>query len=108
MRTVINTHLWKTPMSRFGFYSNWFPGIKPPGSAGLISTFGWTMWPLRCAGLRRSAESTLKAPGSYPSGDAPYLEWAVMQDPFGNQFCFVKWPLTWPAAVERASDTAEQ
>src|SRR3989337_1484987 len=59
--------------------------------------------------VRRTEEIggvTVKAPGFYPPGDAPYLEWAVMQDPFGNQFCFVKWPLTSPAAVERASDTA--
>ena len=35
---------------------------------------------------------TVKPPGSYPSV-SPYLEWAVMRDPFGNHFCFVKWPL---------------
>lgn len=34
--------------------------------------------------------STIKPPAFYPSHDAPYLEWAIMQDPFGNQFCFVK------------------
>jgi len=28
-----------------------------------------------------------------------------MQDPFGNQFCFVKWPLTSLAAVEGTSVT---
>jgi catechol 2,3-dioxygenase-like lactoylglutathione lyase family enzyme len=36
---------------------------------------------------------TVKPPALYPSDDAAYLEWAIMQDPFGNQFCFVKWPL---------------
>lgn len=44
----------------------------------------------------------VKAPGLYPPGDAPYVEWAIMQDPFGNQFCFVKWPLTSTAEVEDA------
>jgi predicted enzyme related to lactoylglutathione lyase len=34
----------------------------------------------------------IKPPDFYPS-ESPYLEWAVMRDPFGNQFCFVKWPL---------------
>jgi len=61
--------------------------------------------------VRRTEEIggvTVKAPGFYPSGDAPYLEWAIMQDPFGNQFCFVKWPLTSAAAVEGTSVTAEQ
>ena len=36
---------------------------------------------------------TLKPPAFYPDSESPYLEWAIMQDPFGNQFCFVKWPL---------------
>jgi len=48
------------------------------------------------AAVRRTEEIggvTVKAPDFYPPGDAPYLEWAIMQDPFGNQFCFVKWPL---------------
>jgi hypothetical protein len=35
----------------------------------------------------------IKRPSLYPSEHAPALEWAVMQDPFGNEFCFVKWPL---------------
>lgn len=51
---------------------------------------------------------TVKAPGFYPPGDAPYLEWAIMQDPFGNQFCFVKWPLASPVAIEDESVTAKQ
>lgn len=38
--------------------------------------------------------ATIKPPALYPSDDAPYLEWAIMRDPFGNEFCFVKWPLT--------------
>ncbi len=37
---------------------------------------------------------TVTAPAFYPTDDRPYLEWAVMADPFGNEFCFVKWPLT--------------
>lgn len=29
--------------------------------------------------------------GTYPLGsDEPYLEWAVMLDPFGNAFCLIK------------------
>ncbi len=29
--------------------------------------------------------------GTYPIGaDRPYLEWAVMLDPFGNKFCLIK------------------
>lgn len=29
--------------------------------------------------------------GTYPVGSpSPYLEWAVMRDPFGNAFCLIK------------------
>jgi len=38
--------------------------------------------------------TVVKTPAGYPSGAEPYLEWAVMQDPFGNDFCLVRWPLT--------------
>lgn len=49
----------------------------------------------------------VKAPGFYPPGDAPYLEWAIMQDPFGNQFCFVRWPLATQAGQQEPGSTAE-
>ena len=29
----------------------------------------------------------------YPEDGPAYLEWAVMEDPWGNPFCLVKWPL---------------
>lgn len=32
-------------------------------------------------------------PPAFHPPDEPVLEWAVMQDPFGNDFCLVKWPL---------------
>ncbi len=38
--------------------------------------------------------TTVAPPSFYPSDHHPYLEWAVMTDPFGNEFCFVRWPLT--------------
>ncbi len=47
--------------------------------------------------VRRTEEIggvVLRPPGFYPSEAEPYLEWAVMADPFGNPFCFVRWPLT--------------
>ena len=35
----------------------------------------------------------IRPPGMYvPDGQA-LLEWAVMQDPFGNEFCIIRWPL---------------
>lgn len=36
---------------------------------------------------------TVRQPGLYPSAQSPLLEWAVMRDPFGNEFCLVRWPL---------------
>ncbi len=35
----------------------------------------------------------LKAPAFYELDGRPVLEWAVMQDPFGNAFCVIRWPL---------------
>jgi len=33
----------------------------------------------------------LREKGTYPlSSPDPYLEWAVMADPFGNAFCLIK------------------
>jgi hypothetical protein len=29
----------------------------------------------------------------YVLEDEPMLEWAVMQDPFGSEFCIIRWPL---------------
>lgn len=37
---------------------------------------------------------TIKSAAIYPSAGKPLLEWAIMQDPFGNEFCLVKWPLS--------------
>jgi len=61
--------------------------------------------------VRRTEEIggvTVKSPDFYPPGGAPYLEWAIMQDPFGNQFCFVKWPLTSTAVVDEEPVSAKQ
>ncbi len=58
--------------------------------------------------VRRTEEIggvTRTPPAFYPSDDDPYLEWAVMADPFGNEFCFVKWPLTPRVPSEDTSAT---
>ncbi len=35
--------------------------------------------------------SLFREKGTYPLGSTkPYLEWAVMNDPFGNAFCLIK------------------
>ena len=31
-----------------------------------------------------------KAPALYPSYEDPVIEWAVMLDPFGNEFCLIR------------------
>jgi len=33
--------------------------------------------------------TVVKPPGPFPEG-APVLEWAVMADPFGNEFCLIR------------------
>lgn len=37
--------------------------------------------------------TTVRAPGFYRPDGADLLEWAVMNDPFGNPFCVIRWPL---------------
>jgi hypothetical protein len=68
-----------------GSSCNWYPSSKPPGSRG-------THLDLRVDGVAfavRRTEAiggvTVKTPARYPTGDAAYLEWAIMQDPFGNR-----------------------
>ena len=47
-----------------------------------------------------------KAPSLYPgrgrSGKVPTIDWAVMQDPFGNEFCLVS---AWPREKSRRCST---
>jgi hypothetical protein len=41
-------------------------------------------------GRRRKRSPTIyPRPGSYP-GEEPLLDWAVAQDPFGNEFCLIR------------------
>ncbi len=40
-------------------------------------------------GQLQRAPSIYPRPGSYP-GEPPVIDWAVMQDPFGNEFCLVR------------------
>jgi predicted enzyme related to lactoylglutathione lyase len=40
------------------------------------------------SGRLKKAPSIYPRPGSYP-GEPPLIDWAVMQDPFGNEFCLV-------------------
>ena len=42
---------------------------------------------------KRSAASVVRAPGMYAPEGTDVLEWAVMQDPFGNEFCIIRYPL---------------
>lgn len=36
---------------------------------------------------------TVKPAGFYEADGQPVLEWAVMEDPFGNEFCIIRYPL---------------
>ena len=39
-------------------------------------------------GSLKRAPTIYPRPGSYP-GEPPRIDWAVMQDPFGNEFCLI-------------------
>jgi len=43
---------------------------------------------IRLGGALRKAPSIYPRPGSFP-GKKPLIDWAVMRDPFGNEFCLV-------------------
>lgn len=43
---------------------------------------------VRLGGTVRKAPSIYPRPGSFP-GKTPVIDWAVMRDPFGNEFCLV-------------------
>ena len=35
----------------------------------------------------------VRSPGMYAPDGTDLLEWAVMKDPFGNEFCIIRYPL---------------
>ena len=37
--------------------------------------------------------TVVRSPGTYAPDGSDLLEWAVMQDPFGNEFCIIRHPL---------------
>ena len=37
--------------------------------------------------------TTVRPPEFYAPDGSDLLEWAVMHDPFGNEFCIIRWPL---------------
>lgn len=43
---------------------------------------------IRLGGTLRKVPSIYPRPGSFP-GNQPVIDWAVMRDPFGNEFCLV-------------------
>lgn len=54
-------------------------------------------------GRLKRAPSIYPRPGSYP-GEPPRIDWAVMQDPFGNEFCLVN--VLTPSEVQAVEDAA--
>lgn len=37
--------------------------------------------------------TVVRSAGPFPDAAEPVLEWAVLEDPFGNEFCIIRWPL---------------
>ncbi len=53
--------------------------------------------------VRRTEELggvTVRPPAFYPSEEQPYLQLAMMADPFGSEFCVGRWRLVPQAAGE--------
>ena len=48
----------------------------------------------RAAGQIEAVGGTVvRPPDFYAPEGRDLLEWAVMRDPFGNEFCVIRWPL---------------
>jgi predicted enzyme related to lactoylglutathione lyase len=71
----VSTH--KGPEANRGHVDIWARDIDK--AIGQIEAIG---------GRVKKAPSIYPRPGSYP-GERPLIDWAVMQDPFGNEFCLV-------------------
>ncbi|MGA9746209.1 MAG: VOC family protein [Nocardioides sp.] len=54
-------------------------------------------------GRLKRAPTIYPRPGSYP-GEPPRIDWAVMQDPFGNEFCLVT--VLTPSEVKAVEDAS--
>jgi hypothetical protein len=56
-------------------------------------------------GSLKREPSVYPRPGSYP-GEPPAIDWAVAQDPFGNEFCLIR--VLGPAEVDAVAQAAER
>jgi predicted enzyme related to lactoylglutathione lyase len=71
----VSTH--KGPEANRGHVDIWVRDIDK--AIGQIEAIG---------GRVKKPPAIYPRPGSYP-GERPLIDWAVMQDPFGNEFCLV-------------------
>ena len=67
---------------------------------GQVSVHGGTHLDFRVDDVAAAARAiteiggaVIKPPDMYVIDGEAFLEWAVMQDPFGNDFCIIRWPL---------------
>jgi len=99
-----------SPQSRHGQFSVLDSGDAPAGSLWIllqlvpsdqVSKHAGTHLDFRVTDVADAARrieevgGTVVAPPDFyaPDGE-PVLEWAVMRDPFGNEFCIIRYPLT--------------
>lgn len=68
--------------------------------AGQVSSHSGTHLDFRVDDVAQAAREiegvggkTLRPPGIYEIDGEPVLGWAIMADPFGNEFCIIRWPL---------------
>ena len=82
------------------------PPITTPGSScswcqiSQVSTHSGTHLDFRVDNGTDAAQAiveiggaVIKPPDTYIIDGEAMLEWAVMEDPFGNEFCIIRWPL---------------
>ena len=70
-----------------------FPPDRRASAAGPISTSASTTSAEPAAEIEAIGGVTVRSPEFYVPEGSDVLEWAVMHDPFGNEFCIIRWPL---------------
>ncbi len=69
------------------------PEDQDCGSSGTHLDFRLDDVTLAAQQIEAIGGAVLKPPAIYTADEMPMLEWAIMQDPFGNKFCIIRYPL---------------
>ena len=76
-----------------GSCCSWCPPVRSASNAGTHLDFRVDDVAGAAEQIEEIGGVTIRPPELYAPDGQALLEWAVMQDPFGNEFCIIRWPL---------------